>query len=136
MKSLFQPDFCPVVQVIIIVLAAVMLLPQAVLAECKEFKIVEYEDRVEAVCVGEPLTEAQKKANLEDEKRQEAEVQRQRMVAQKRERDSAAADKAQTEAAAAVERKKKNSPPVTPPTSPQTTQQKNINRNSINPRGF
>ena len=132
MKSLFQSDFCSVVQVVIIVLAAVMLLPEAVFAECKEFKIVEYEDRVEAVCVGEPLTEAQKKANQEDEKRQEAEVQRQRMVEQKRERDAAAANKAQTEAAAVAERKKKNSPPVTP----QTIQEKNINRNSINPRGF
>lgn len=92
--------------------------PRSVLAECKEFKIVEYEDRVEAVCVGEPLTEAQKKANQEEEKRYEAEARRQRAEEHKREREAAAANKAQAETAAADERKKRILQPGTPPQTP------------------
>jgi hypothetical protein len=50
-------------------------------AECKEFKIVDYGDRVEAVCIGEPLTDAQKKElekqrELEAKAAQEIEYQR------------------------------------------------------------
>jgi len=95
-------------------LAAALLLPQGAQAECKEFKIVEYEDRVEAVCVGEPLTDAQKKANQEEEKRQEMENQRQRAEEQRLQKDAARAGKAQADAEAAAERKRRNIPPVTP----------------------
>ncbi len=100
--------------------------PRFVQAECKEFKIVEYEDRVEAVCVGEPLTEAQKKANQEEEKRYEAEAQRQRAEEQKRQREAAAANKVQAETAAADERKKRILQPSTPPQMPPN---KNITTN-------
>jgi hypothetical protein len=106
LKSIFQTYVFPVKHSILVLLAAILMLPQGVSAECKEFKIVEYEDRVEAVCVGEPLTEAQKKANLEDEKRQELESQRQRNEEQRRQREAAAASKAQTDAEAAAERKR------------------------------
>lgn len=115
MKSPLQPYIYPVMYSILMLLVVVLLLPGHARAECKEFKIVEYEDRVEAVCVGEPLTEAQKKVNLEEEKRQELEAQRQRAEEMKRQTEAAAASKAQAEAAAAAERKKQEIKPVTPP---------------------
>ena len=123
MKSPLQSYVDPVRHSILVLLAAVLLLPGHARAECKEFKIVEYEDRVEAVCVGEPLTEAQKKVNLEEEKRQELEAQRQRVEEQKQQRAAAAASKAKADAEAADERRKRNIPPVTP--------QPPVNRNTI-----
>jgi cobalamin-dependent methionine synthase I len=99
-------------------LASALVLPQLARAECKEYKIVEYEDRVEAVCVGEPLTEAQKKANLEEEKRQEQEAQRQKAEEMKRQSEAAAAGKAKAEAEAAADRKKQDIKPVIPQQTP------------------
>lgn len=128
MKSLILTYIGFVIQILYIVLAAVMLLPQSVFAECKEFKIVEYEDRVEAVCVGEPLTEAQKKTNQEEEKRQEAAAQRQRNEEQQRQRATEATNKSKAETKAAEERKKFSIPPVAP--------QKPGNKNMINPNEF
>jgi len=122
MKFRRHPDARPVIQSLLVAAVAALLLPHIARAECKEMKIVEYEDRVEAVCVGEPLTEAQKKANLEEEKRQEAEVQRQRVEEQKRQREAAAASKSKSEA----ELKKRNIPPVTPPAP--------VNRDVTNPQ--
>jgi len=101
-------------ETVVILLAAVLLLPEYSRAECKEFKVVEYEDRVEAVCVGEPLTDAQKKANQEDDRRQELENHRQRTEELKRQRDAAAAGKAQAAAEAEAERKRRNTPPAVP----------------------
>lgn len=95
-------------------LAAVLLPAGYARAECKEFRIVEYEDRVEAVCVGEPMTEAQKKTSQEEERRLEQEVQRQRIEDQKRQREADRVSRAQAEAEAAGERKRRNMPPVTP----------------------
>jgi hypothetical protein len=126
MRTPFQPNVHPGLRVILILLLAALVLPERVRAECKEFKIVEYEDRVEAVCVGEPLTEAQKKANLEEEKRQEAETQRQRVEEQKRQREAAAAaaaaaavkSRAEVEAAVEGERKRRNMLPNTVPQPP------------------
>jgi nitroreductase len=100
---------------ILVLLAAALLLPGHARAECREFKIVEYEDRVEAVCVGEPLTEAQKKANLEEEKRQEEKSRRQRVEDLNQQREAASADKSRAEAEAAAERKKQELKPVTAP---------------------
>ena len=40
---------------------SLVLMTEMSYAECKEYKIIDHGDRVEAVCVGEPLTEAQKK---------------------------------------------------------------------------
>jgi archaellum component FlaD/FlaE len=97
-----------------VLLAAALLLPVSARAECKEFKIVEYDDRVEAVCVGEPLTEAQKKANLEEEKRQEAEAARQRGVEIARQKEAAMAEKSKLDAEAAAERKKRSTPATVP----------------------
>jgi len=128
MKTSFQPYVYPGCQTTLIMLLAVLLLPRLALAECKEFRIVEYEDRVEAVCVGEPLTEAQKKANLEEEKRQEAASQRQRSDEQRRQREAAAATKAQEETSAAAERRKKGAQPGTPP--------KPVDRNLVTDRNF
>ena len=100
LKSPLQSRVVSPVHTLLLVLVVMLVSPQGVFAECKEFKIVEYEDRVEAVCVGEPLTEAQKKANLEDEKRQEAAAQRKRLEEQKRQSISdAAAAKAAVKAA-------------------------------------
>lgn len=102
---------CRALNTTILLLVALLALPASVRAECKELKIVEYEDRVEAVCVGEPLTEAQKKANMEEERRQEQEAQRQRAEQQKRDReDVAAASKARAE----DERKRQSTLPPTP----------------------
>jgi len=115
MKFPRQPYPHPVIQTLLVLAVAVLLLPHYARAECKEFKIVEYEDRVEAVCVGEPLTEEQKKAKLEEEKRQEAEAQRQRAEESRIQMQDAAKNKAKTEAEAAAERKKQVVKPVTPP---------------------
>jgi hypothetical protein len=114
MKSLIQPYVHFVVPVTCVVMASFLLLPDVVRAECKEFKIVEYEDRVEAVCVGEPLSEAQKKADLEEQKKQDREAQRLRAEEQNRQREAERAGKIQAEADAAAERKKRSTPPVTP----------------------
>ncbi len=120
-----RPHWTCLVRALCLLSLASLAASRLALAECKEFKIVEYEDRVEAVCVGEPLTEAQKKANQEEEQRNEAEARRQRAEEQKRQRDAAAAGKAQAESAAAGERKKRDlqtgKPPQTPPNRNITT---------------
>src|SRR5512133_576623 len=131
LKSPLQSRGVTTVHTLLLVLV-VLVFPQVVLAECKEFKIVEYEDRVEAVCVGEPLTEAQKKANLEDEKRQEAAAQRQRLEEQKRQNSSdAAAAKAAVKAA---EDRRKSTPQPGMQQKP-TTRNPN-NSGTINPIKF
>ena len=129
MKFPLLPLVYSLMRTIQMLLVAVLVSPQLARAECKEYKIVEYEDRVEAVCVGEPLTEAQKKANLEEEKRQELEAQRrraeevkrqevedkrQKVEETKRQNDAAAASKAQAEAEATAGRNKRNIQPVSP----------------------
>jgi hypothetical protein len=63
---------------ILLMLSAVLSFPYGVRAECEEYRIIEYEDRVEAVCVGEHLTEAEKKTRMEEQKRQELEEKRSR----------------------------------------------------------
>lgn len=114
MKSRSQTYLDPLMKSLLLQLLAVLLLPQLVRAECKEFKIVEYEDRVEVVCVGEPLTDAQKKSNQEEERRLDLEIQRQRAEEQRRQNDAARASKAQADAEAAGERKRRNIPPPAP----------------------
>jgi preprotein translocase subunit SecD len=126
MKSAPLPLVYSLKRTIQMLLVAVLVFPQLARAECKEYKIVEYEDRVEAVCVGEPLTEAQKKTKLEEEKRQELEAQRQRAEDMKRQTEAAAASKAQAEAEAAAERKKQELKPMTP--------QLPVNRTITNPQ--
>ena len=113
MKFSFRPYICPVRYTFPMLLMS-LLLPGRVRADCTEYRIVEYEDRVEAVCVGEPLTEAQKKANLEEERRQEMEAQRQKVEEQRRQREAERAGKAQADAEAERERKKKSAQPATP----------------------
>jgi hypothetical protein len=100
--------------------AAVLVLPRLVRAECKEYKIVEYEDRVEAVCVGEPPTEAQIKADLEEQKKQDRETHRLRVEEQNRQREAARASKAAEDAAAAAAaaRKQREQPPIAPQQAP------------------
>jgi hypothetical protein len=114
MKTPFLSQADPVKYGINILMALLFLVPGTVLADCKEFKIVEYEDRVEAVCVGEPLTEAQKKANQDEQSRLDREAQRQRVEEQNRQREAARAEKAKTDAEAAAERKKRDILPLTP----------------------
>lgn len=123
MKSPFLRYVYPVTHTILMLLVTALMFPQYTHAECKEFKIVEYEDRVEAVCVGEPLTDAQKKANLEEEKRLAVEAQRQRVEEMRSQRDAARAGKAQAEAEAAGDRKRRGLPPLTaqPPVNKNTT---------------
>jgi len=123
-----QPCVHLVMQTTLALLVAALLLPQHSRAECMEFKIVEYEDRVEAVCVGEPLTDAQKKANLEEEKRQEAEAQRQRIEEQKHQRESGAAGKSRAETESSGVRKRRGKQPVTP--------QQPVNRNATDPQNL
>jgi hypothetical protein len=108
----------------ILLLVALLSFPRGVRAECAEFKIVEYEDRVEAVCVGEPPTEAQKKAALEEQKRLDQEAYREKIEERNRQREQATAEKIRADAEAATERRRKDSQPVTPP------QKKDINRNN------
>ena len=114
MKSSLQPYIYPVMHSIFMLLLAALLLPGHARAECKEFKMVEYEDRVEVVCVGEPLTEAQKKTHLEEEKKQEMEAQRQRAEELRIQTQDAAKNKARADAETAAERKKQEIIPVTP----------------------
>lgn len=101
--------------VIALITAALHTLPSAAFAECKEFEIVEYEDRVEAVCVGEPLTPAQKKAMADEEKRQELEYRRQKAEEDRRQREIDAAN-ARTKSQSDAERKRLESKPPTPKT--------------------
>jgi Skp family chaperone for outer membrane proteins len=66
------------------IMLAIAVMASSAFADCKEFKMVELEDRVEVVCVGEPPTPAQLKARAEEEKRQEAETKRQKSEEDKR----------------------------------------------------
>jgi hypothetical protein len=91
-----------------------LLISRSAFADCKEFKIVEYEDRVEAVCVGEPLTEAQKKANQEEQSRLDRETQRQRIEEQNRQREAIRAEKAKIDAEEVATRKKRDIKPLNP----------------------
>jgi len=96
-----------------IMLVTTFVTPNSVFADCKEFRIVETDDRVEVVCVGDPPTPAQLKAKAEDEKRQELENKRQKTEADRRQKDAEIANakiKAQEEAA----RKKPEVKPVPP----------------------
>jgi hypothetical protein len=116
MNNPLQQFVRPALQTMLVLLVAVLGLPRGVRSECKEFKIVEYEDRVEAVCVGEPLTEAQKKINQEEERSQEMEARRKRSEESRRQQEDAMAAKLKVEAEAAAERKRLVKPP---PASPQ-----------------
>lgn len=111
-----RPRILPVTAVILLVFASGLARPGSTRAECQEFKIVEYEDRVEAVCIGVPLTDAQIKANQEEQKRQEQETHRQRVEEQNRQREAARAAKAQADAELEGERKRRGqtSPPPRP----------------------
>lgn len=87
---------------LVIPLLASLLAPVSAGAECKEYKAVELEDRIEAVCVGEPLTAAELKAKADEEKRQELEARRQKSEEERRQKDievAAAKNKSQEEAA-------------------------------------
>lgn len=105
---------------VVTLIMPLLVFPHSVFAECKEFKIVEYEDRVEVVCVGNPPTEAEKKAALAEQRRQEQETQRQKAIELNLQREEAAkANKAKADAAAAAakaaaEHKKQSIPPTTP----------------------
>jgi len=107
MESQFRHRAKPALQALFVLLAASLGLPRGVLAECREFRIVEYEDRVEAVCVGEPLTEAQKKSYQEEEKRQEQEAHRKRSEESRIQQEAAMAVKLKEE----TERKRQTKPP-------------------------
>jgi len=107
---------------------AVTAFPVVVRAECKEFKIVEYEDRVEAVCVGEPPTEAQIKAELEEQKKQDRETHRLRVEEQNRQREEARLNKARSDAVAEAERKKREAAPPAP--------RQNNDTNKVAPQKF
>lgn len=106
--------------IVVTLIMPLLAFPRFVLAECKEFEIVEYEDRVEAVCVGKPPTEAEKAAAQAEQRRQEQESQRQKIKEINLQREEAARvtkAKADAEAAATkagAERKKRNVPPTTP----------------------
>ncbi len=104
----------------LIVLIALAVCPNLAGAECKEYKIVEFEDRVEAVCVGEPLTEAEKKAIQEEEKRQELENRKLRAQQDRQRKDAEIANAAEEKRRVRVEAEKKKQetrPPVTAPAS-------------------
>jgi hypothetical protein len=51
-------------------------------SECVEYKIIEHEDSVEAVCVGKPLTAEEQKAFLEEERKQQLKFAKERSAAQ------------------------------------------------------
>jgi hypothetical protein len=88
-----------------------LMAPVVALAECKEFTIVEYEDRVEAVCVGEPLTAEQKQALAAEEKRQEQEYKRKKAEEDRRLKDAEVAE-AKRKSQAEAERKKLETKPL------------------------
>jgi hypothetical protein len=102
--------------------------PGSVRAECTEYKIVEYEDRVEAVCVGEPPTEAQIKAELEEQKKQDRETHRLRVEEQNRQREEARLNKARADAVAEAERRKQEAAPPVP--------RQNNDTNKVAPQRF
>jgi preprotein translocase subunit SecF len=107
---------------IVISLLLILLAPVSVCAECKEYKVVEFEDRIEAVCVGEPLTAAELKAKADEEKRQELEARRQKSEEERRQKDievAAAKNKSQEETA----RKKQEVKPT--PTAKSSDRQNN-----------
>lgn len=102
-------------------LIVLLLMPhRSARAECKEFKIVEYDDRVEVVCIGEPPTAAEIKAAQAEKSRQEQENQRQKANEINLQKEEAAklkkakADEDAAAAKAAAERKKQNPPSTVP----------------------
>lgn len=66
---------------------SLILMTKMSYADCKEYKIVDHGDRVEAVCVGEPLTTSEMKA-LETERAMQANEFRYENRADKLERKS------------------------------------------------
>ena len=61
----------------------IMMLPVLVYAECAQYQIIDHGDRVEAICVGAPLSEAEKKAlSVADGQYRQNEVAREKSYAQ------------------------------------------------------
>jgi len=97
---------------ILLMLSAVLSFPHNSRAECEEYRIVEYEDRVEAVCVGEHLTEAEKKTRMEEQKRQELEEKRNRDDQLRLLKSISEQKKVEAEAEARNKQKQQNPEPV------------------------
>lgn len=66
-----------------VIVAALVILPAISHSECVEYKIVEHEDSVEAVCVGKPLTAEEEKAKLAEEKKERLKAANEAIAAQK-----------------------------------------------------
>ena len=66
----------------LIMLAVSLVVPCVAFSECLEYKIVDHGDRVEAVCVGNPLTSAEQ-SKLEQERELEKQKEEQRIEDQK-----------------------------------------------------
>ena len=88
-----------------------LVIPATAFSECVEYKIIEHEDSIEAVCVGKPLTAEEQKANAEEEKKQQLKSANERRTAQM-ESDRIAAELKLNESKRNPEKK-----PV-PPTNP------------------
>lgn len=70
-------DFNGVIRTVVLLMLASLILPQPSFAECQEYEIVEYENRVEAVCVGELHAVKENKAVLDEENIQESDAENQ-----------------------------------------------------------
>ncbi len=64
-----------------LVFLTTVVVPVIAGAECLEYKIIEHEDSVEAVCVGLPLTEAELKAKKADEAKERQQAEKDRAAA-------------------------------------------------------
>jgi len=67
----------------ILVFLTAVVVPVVASAECLEYRIIEHEDSVEAVCVGPPLTEAELKAKKADEAKERQQAEKDRAAAMK-----------------------------------------------------
>jgi hypothetical protein len=54
---------------VFILLCAILIAPNIVIAECKGWKVVEYSDRVEAVCIGSGDAEIEQKVGSSNSKK-------------------------------------------------------------------
>jgi len=89
MSFIFNANRRHSVSAILLLIAACLNVSAVAFAECNEYMLVEYEDKIEAVCIGDQVPSAQKQAPAaaEEENNQEQEFIRQKAEDNQRHND-------------------------------------------------
>jgi len=91
MSFIFNAIRCYSASAILLLIVACLNASSVAFAECNEYMLVEYEDRIEAVCIGNQVTSAQKQTPAavaaEEENSHEQEIIRQKAEDNQRQND-------------------------------------------------